>query len=334
MPARVVAVAASSIHSFPKTRQSAISVIAGLGVQADAHCGVTVKHRSRVVRDPTQRNLRQVHLILCALLRPRARTSGRPRSTAMLSRIGAALLSAAAALMHTAVRAEPASAASAQTQVHVLDGHRVTLDVYPVAGAVRGAAILSHGFTRSRQTLAGHARALADAGVLALTPDLPCTFDFRCNARALAALVGLLRAGEAFGAPVEKVMLVGFSAGGLSSLLAADTPGVAGFVGLDPFDREMRGDTERLGLTAARPLRTEVLLMRAPPSRCNADAVAAPWATALPRLWRDEVIAEASHCDFESPTDWMCRMACGDEDPARQQRVRQGLLDAAARWLP
>jgi dienelactone hydrolase len=218
--------------------------------------------------------------------------------------------------------------------VHVLDGHRVTLDVYPVAGTVRGAAILSHGFTRSRQTLAAHAQALADAGVLALTPDLPCTFDFRCNARALAALVGLLRAGEAFGAPVEKVMLVGFSAGGLSSLLAADTPGVVGFVGLDPFDREMRGDTERLGLAAARQLRTEVLLMRAPPSRCNADAVAAPWATALPRLWRDEVIAQASHCDFESPTDWMCRFACGDEDPARQQRVRQAVLDAAARWMP
>jgi hypothetical protein len=30
----------------------------------------------------------------------------------------------------------------------------------------------------------------------------------------------------------------------------------------------------------------------------------------------------------------MCRLACGDTDPARQQRARQGLLDAAARWLP
>ena len=224
-----------------------------------------------------------------------------------------------------------------QTQVHTLDGHRVTLDVYPAAGAPRGAAILSHGFTRSRRTLAGHAQALADAGVLVLTPDLPCTFDFRCNARALAALVASLRAGEAFkavGAPVQKVMLVGFSAGGLSSLLAADVPGVVGYVGLDPFDRVMPGEAERLGLAAAGRLRTEALLLRAPPSRCNAEAVAAPWATALPVLWRDELIAGASHCDFESPSDWMCRLACGDTDPARQQRVRQGLLDAAARWLP
>jgi dienelactone hydrolase len=230
-----------------------------------------------------------------------------------------------------------AAQAPVQTQVHTLDGHRVTLDVYPAAGSPRGAAILSHGFTRSRRTLAGHAQALADAGVLVLTPDLPCTFDFRCNARALAALVASLRAGEAFkgvGAPVQKVMLVGFSAGGLSSLLAADTPGVVGYVGLDPFDRVMPGEAERLGLAAAGRLRTEALLLRAPPSRCNAEAVAAPWATALPVLWRDELIAGASHCDFESPSDWMCRLACGDTDPARQQRVRQGLLDAAARWLP
>jgi hypothetical protein len=38
-----------------------------------------------------------------------------------------------------------------QTQVHSLDGHRVTLDVYPAVGPVRGAAILSHGFTRCRR---------------------------------------------------------------------------------------------------------------------------------------------------------------------------------------
>jgi dienelactone hydrolase len=221
-----------------------------------------------------------------------------------------------------------------QTQLHRLDGYRVTLDVHAPAGLPRGAAILSHGFTRSRATLAGHARALAEAGVLAITPDLPCTFDFRCNGRALAALVAQLRAGDVLGPPVERVMLVGFSAGGLSSLLAAEAPGVVGYVGLDPFDRAVAGEAAHLGLTAARTLRTEALLLRAPPSRCNAEAVAAPWATALPRLWRDELIVGASHCDFESPSDWMCRLACGDTDPARQQRVREALLDAAGRWMP
>jgi len=255
------------------------------------------------------------------------------------------LISVTAALCAMAVAAAPSApsrvqpsaqsqvATQVQTQVHDLDGHRVTLDVYLSAGPLRGAAILSHGFTRSRRTLAGHAKALADAGVLTLTPDLPCTFDFRCNARALAALVGVLRAGGTFGPPVERVMLVGFSAGGLSSLLAAHTPGVVGYVGLDPFDRTLPDEAERLGLAAATRLRTEALLLRAPPSRCNAEAVAAPWATALPALWRDELIAGASHCDFESPTDWMCRLACGDTDPARQQRGHQGLVEAASRWM-
>jgi hypothetical protein len=50
-------------------------------------------------------------------------------------------------------------------------------------------------------------------------------------------------------------------------------------------------------------------------------------------LWRDELITGASHCDFEAPSDWKCRLACGDTDPARQLQVRQGILDAAARWL-
>ncbi len=63
LPARVIAVAAGAAHTFSKTEQEAITVIDGLGVEGDAHAGVTVKHRSRVAKDPTQPNLRQVHLI-------------------------------------------------------------------------------------------------------------------------------------------------------------------------------------------------------------------------------------------------------------------------------
>ncbi|WP_174819950.1 MOSC domain-containing protein [Paenibacillus koleovorans] len=59
----VVAVSTSSTHSFSKSNQAGIQLIAGLGVEGDAHAGVTVKHRSRVVANPNQPNLRQVHLI-------------------------------------------------------------------------------------------------------------------------------------------------------------------------------------------------------------------------------------------------------------------------------
>jgi len=59
----VVAVSARSGHHFSKTPALSIRLLRGLGVAGDAHMGETVKHRSRVRRDPTQPNLRQVHLI-------------------------------------------------------------------------------------------------------------------------------------------------------------------------------------------------------------------------------------------------------------------------------
>jgi MOSC domain-containing protein YiiM len=59
----VVAVSSRSGHHFSKTPGLGIRLLKGLGVAGDAHMGETVKHRSRVRKDPTQPNLRQVHLI-------------------------------------------------------------------------------------------------------------------------------------------------------------------------------------------------------------------------------------------------------------------------------
>ena len=59
----VIAVARSGTHTMSKPIQDSIEIVEGLGVDGDAHKGETVKHRSRVKRDPTQPNLRQVHLI-------------------------------------------------------------------------------------------------------------------------------------------------------------------------------------------------------------------------------------------------------------------------------
>src|SRR3954451_12402574 len=63
MSGRVTAVSCSGTHTLRKPNQDAIRILSGLGVEGDAHMGVTVKHRSRVAADPTQPNLRQVHLI-------------------------------------------------------------------------------------------------------------------------------------------------------------------------------------------------------------------------------------------------------------------------------
>jgi len=61
--ASVIAVHRSAGHSFSKFAEDAIVLVEGLGVDGDAHSGRTVKHRSRVARDPSQPNLRQVHLM-------------------------------------------------------------------------------------------------------------------------------------------------------------------------------------------------------------------------------------------------------------------------------
>ena len=63
MQGHVEAVSLSPTHTLIKQGQLSIRVLAGLGVEDDAHMGTTVKHRSRVRRDPTTPNLRQVHLI-------------------------------------------------------------------------------------------------------------------------------------------------------------------------------------------------------------------------------------------------------------------------------
>jgi MOSC domain-containing protein YiiM len=59
----VAAVSRSPTHSLTKPTTDSIRLVMGLGVEGDAHQGVTVKHRSRVAKDPTTPNLRQVHLI-------------------------------------------------------------------------------------------------------------------------------------------------------------------------------------------------------------------------------------------------------------------------------
>jgi MOSC domain-containing protein YiiM len=68
MSGMITAVSRSAAHTFSKSTQDSIRLLTGLGVEGDAHMGETVKHRSRVARNPNQPNLRQVHLIHAELL--------------------------------------------------------------------------------------------------------------------------------------------------------------------------------------------------------------------------------------------------------------------------
>lgn len=68
MTASVASVQRHDAHAFSKLAVDEIDLVEGVGVRGDAHAGATVKHRSRVARDPSTPNLRQVHLIHQELL--------------------------------------------------------------------------------------------------------------------------------------------------------------------------------------------------------------------------------------------------------------------------
>ena len=68
MSAHVVSVSRSPRHRFSKQPVDAVTLRVGVGVEGDAHAGVTVQHRSRKRWRPDLPNLRQVHLLSAELL--------------------------------------------------------------------------------------------------------------------------------------------------------------------------------------------------------------------------------------------------------------------------
>lgn len=225
-----------------------------------------------------------------------------------------------------------ASRADTVRSVEVSTRHGVLMaDVFipPPGTALRGGAVLSHGFMRSRETMGQHARNLANEGVVSVAPNLPYQVDSRRNAEAIQDVAAQLRSGG-FGPSVNRIVLVGFSAGALASVIAATRlDGIAGFVALDAFDRP-----SGIGLAAARQLTVPATAIRAPAAGCNAYGIAAPWGAVFPNPDGDLLIEGATHCDFESPTDGICRLFCFGSDESRRRRVEDALRAAVLRRLP
>jgi hypothetical protein len=213
------------------------------------------------------------------------------------------------------------------TRAVTLNEHVVRIDLYSPDNPPRAAVLLAPGFMRSRRTMSGHATALARDGLLAIVADLPYLTGSPDNIQALVELIARVRAGS-FVAPVDMLVLIGFSVGGMVTLLAASSPGVVGYIGLDPVD-QLGG----AGLAMAPTLRTPAVLLHGPSSSCNARRSAGAWAPALPALIEERLIEDASHCDFESPSDQSCAMFCGAADPLRQQVVQDAMLAAVRRLL-
>ena len=198
------------------------------------------------------------------------------------------------------------------------------VDVYrPVNSAQEGVAVLAHGFARSRSRHRDLARALASAGVVAVVPDLPSVVNLWGNGDALARFVIDLEGGAVPSLAVkrESVVLIGTSAGGLASLLAAaQLPRLAGWIGLDPVDRTGSG------ARAASNMQSPAIVMLAEPSLCNLMTSGRSIAEALPRRWRTVDMTDASHCDFEDPTNNMCQAMCGRSSDKTREEIRNEIV--------
>ena len=232
----------------------------------------------------------------------------------------------------------PAASGVAQPATYTKDtatieyaGFEGGVDIYrPSDGVSAGLAIIAHGFTRSRVRHRELGRALAEAGVTAVIPDLPNVMDLWGNGNAIVELVAKLDAG-AFGpmpAGRSHLVLIGTSAGGLATVLAASKlPGLAGWIGLDPVDRT------GTGADAAAQLDSPAVVLLGGASSCNLFGSGRGIAKALPHLVRTVALKDASHCDFEDPTTNLCRVLCGKSSAQMQARVRGETVRAALELL-
>ena len=210
-------------------------------------------------------------------------------------------------------------------------GERVKVDVYrPYDSEAVGVAVLAHGFTRDRLRDRDLGRALATAGIVAVAPDLPSMVDHWGNGDALVGLVLDLERGVLGLPPTprSRIVLIGTSAGGLASVIAAaNLPGLAGWIGLDPVDRT------GTAANAARRLTSRGVVLIGDASVCNLFGSGKAIAEAAPSLVRSERLRGASHCDFEGPTTQFCRTVCGGSSARMATVVRREAVGAALEML-
>lgn len=196
----------------------------------------------------------------------------------------------------------------------------------PSVPAAEGIVVLAHGFLRSQERMEGMARALAAAGLTTATVDFcnmhPWDGGHYQNGLDLTAVAGALGA--------RQVLYAGFSAGGLAALVAGERDADAvGVLALDLVD------AGGLGLRTARALEKPLVGLMGEPTACNARANGLPVFAASP-LGDVRTVPGAGHCDFETPTDWLCRLVCEQPQPAGdalREQIVAATVDAAVALL-
>lgn len=194
-----------------------------------------------------------------------------------------------------------------------------TLTYLPAQPRTDVLVVVAHGFLRDQRRMAGLATGLAAEGIPAATLSFCNSKPWRGGHRENAA--DMRRLADRLGA--TRVIYAGFSAGGLSAVIAAsEDPRTRGVLTLDLVD-DPAGTAARL----APALRPALVGLMGEPAPCNANGNGLAVFAATPGASL-ETIPRASHCDFESPTDWLCESVC--ERPDRETAARRAhILDQA-----
>jgi pimeloyl-ACP methyl ester carboxylesterase len=181
-----------------------------------------------------------------------------------------------------------------------LEAGQISVDFYrPRNSRPAPVVVVVHGFLGRKENMAHWGVALSEAGMVAVVPSMPALVDPVRNARALVQLTELVRSAQL---PVSsrsngKVALVGFSKGGLETLMAAAIlkPSVNAWVGLDPVDRHGQGQMAAVGVRVAG------LALLAEASALNDNGNARQMLLGFGGRLREVSIEGADHLDAESP---------------------------------
>ncbi len=204
--------------------------------------------------------------------------------------------------------------------------YRVFEPLQPLSPAT---VMLGHGFLRNQDRLVALSRALANAGIRAVTLNFcnmrPWNGYHEVNARDMRQLAEALDRSE-------DIIFGGFSAGALAAVLAADAGTRALFV-LDFVDQADRGKQ------ALATLDIPIIGLHGPSSACNAQNQGKQ---AISQYLLDhgsdtdnyQLVADASHCEFESPSNWLCEITCADDDSVQQnQQTREQIIEQSIQIL-
>lgn len=190
--------------------------------------------------------------------------------------------------------------------------------LYSPASADDALVVVGHGFLRSKDHMDGLARRLAQAGLRVAAVNF-------CNSSLVAGRhrengADMVAVARHLGA--RRVVYLGFSAGGLSAVIAGRTDlQTLGVVGLDLVD-----DAQGLGARFAAELDKPLIGFAGDPSPCNArDNGRAVYAAKRDAQWVR--VRGAGHCEFETPSDWLCERVCGGPPP-NAEALRQAITEA------